>query len=109
MESQRAGLFYRSGNKMMAVDIATRPSFTAGRPRMLFDRPYVTIQLPQTIPAYDVSPDGQRFLMLKEGERLGAARRGRGELAGRPEASDARRCPIASSVTIRLPAIKESR
>jgi Tol biopolymer transport system component len=62
-------LFYRSGNKMMAVDIATSPSFSAGRPKVLFDRPYVAIQLPQTIPVYDVSADGQRFLMLKEGER----------------------------------------
>ena len=36
---------------------------------MLFDRPYVAVEFPLTIPVYDVSPDGQRFLMLKEGER----------------------------------------
>ena len=65
-------LFYRSGNRMMAVDIATRPAFTAGRPQMLFDRSYVSNQLPQTLPVYDVSPDGQRFLMVKEGERPAA-------------------------------------
>ena len=34
-------LFYRSGDKMMAVDIATQPSFAAGKPRMLFEGPYV--------------------------------------------------------------------
>ena len=65
-------LFYRSGNRMMAVDIATRPSFTAGRPRMLFDRPYVSIELPETIPVDDVSPDGQPFPMVEEGERADA-------------------------------------
>ena len=60
-------LFYRSGDKMMAVDIATQPSFVAGKPRMLFEGPYVPT--PLTIPNYDVSPDGQRFLMLKPSEQ----------------------------------------
>jgi eukaryotic-like serine/threonine-protein kinase len=63
-------LFYRSGDKMMAVDIATQPSFTAGRPRMLFEGPYEPALFP--IPDYDVSPDGQRFLMLKPSEEEGA-------------------------------------
>ena len=60
----RAGesLFYRSGDKMMAVEIATRLGFTAGRPRVLFEGRYATNA---TFPDYDVSPDGQRFLMLK--------------------------------------------
>jgi eukaryotic-like serine/threonine-protein kinase len=54
-------LFYRSGNKMMAVDVTTQPSFTVGKPRMLFMGEYVpTVTTP---PNYDVSPDGQRFLM----------------------------------------------
>jgi eukaryotic-like serine/threonine-protein kinase len=56
-------LFYRSGDKMMAVDIATQPSFTVGKPRMLFKGQYVPTAT--TPPNYDVSPDGQRFLMLK--------------------------------------------
>src|SRR6266849_5383803 len=30
-------LFYRSGDKMMAVDIATRTGFGADKPRMLFE------------------------------------------------------------------------
>ena len=56
-------LFYRSGNKMMAVEVGTKSGFSAGKPRMLFEGPY----LPTTdsAPYYDVSPDGQRFLMLK--------------------------------------------
>jgi len=56
-------LFYRSGDKMMAVDINTQPGFAAGKPRMLFQGPYE--RSPATSPNYDVSPDGQRFLMLK--------------------------------------------
>jgi Tol biopolymer transport system component len=56
-------LFYRSGNKMMIVEITTRPSFTAGKPRLLFEGRYQPS--PATTPNYDVSPDGQRFLMLK--------------------------------------------
>ena len=30
-------LFYRSGNKMMAVETTTQPTFTAGKPRVLFE------------------------------------------------------------------------
>jgi serine/threonine protein kinase/Tol biopolymer transport system component len=65
-------LFYRSGNKMMAVDISTQPSFAAGKPRVLFEGPYSPT--PLTTPNYDVSPDGQRFLMLKPTEQGEAAR-----------------------------------
>jgi Tol biopolymer transport system component len=64
-------LFYRNGDKMMAVDIATQPGFSAGRPRVLFGGPYVLS--PTTTANYDVSPDGQRFLMLKGGEEQQAA------------------------------------
>ena len=59
-------LFYRTGDKMMAVDIATKPGLTVGKPRMLFEGQYVPA--PGSSPNYDVSPDGQRFLMLKHGE-----------------------------------------
>jgi serine/threonine-protein kinase len=64
-------LFYRSGDKMMAVDIATQPSFSVGKPRMLFEGQYQPT--PVTFPNYDVSPDGQRFLMLKPSEQSQAA------------------------------------
>jgi Tol biopolymer transport system component len=56
-------LFYRSGDKMMAVDIVTQPGFTAGKPRTLFEGQYQPTAA--TFPNYDVSLDGQRFLMLK--------------------------------------------
>jgi hypothetical protein len=52
-------LFYRSGDKMMAVDIVTQPTFSVSKPRMLFEGRYEPT--PLTLPNYDVSPDGQRF------------------------------------------------
>jgi serine/threonine-protein kinase len=80
-------LFYRSGSKMMAVDVevalasppasigqAGRPvpaGFSAGKPRMLFEGPYLPTAA--SFPYYDVSPDGQRFLMLKPVESETAA------------------------------------
>jgi Tol biopolymer transport system component len=59
-------LFYRSGGRMMAVEITTQPGFAAGKPRVLFEGQYQPT--PVTFPNYDVSPDGQRFLMLKPSE-----------------------------------------
>jgi len=50
-------LFYRSGDKIMVVDVMTQPSFSVDKPRMLFDGQYEQ--------GYDVAPDGQHFLMLK--------------------------------------------
>jgi len=64
-------LFYRSGDKMMVVDIASQPGFSAGKPRMLFEGRYELSPVQNA--NYDVSPDGQRFLMLKTGESAGAA------------------------------------
>jgi serine/threonine-protein kinase len=60
-------LFYRSGDKMMAVDIISQPSFSVGKPRMLFEGSYLPSRV--TTPNYDVSPDGQRFLMIKPSEQ----------------------------------------
>jgi Tol biopolymer transport system component len=60
-------LFYRVGNKMMAVDVSTEGTFSAGKPKVLFEGAYVPT--PRSFPDYDVSPDGQRFLMLKATEQ----------------------------------------
>jgi serine/threonine-protein kinase len=59
-------LFYRSGDKMMAIDITTEPTFTHGIPQLLFEEQFVRYG-PRAL--YDVAPDGQRFLMIKEGEQ----------------------------------------
>jgi serine/threonine-protein kinase len=60
-------LFYRQGDKMLAVDISTQSGFSAGKPRVLFQGPYEPS--PGSNPNYDVSPDGKRFLMLKQVEQ----------------------------------------
>jgi serine/threonine protein kinase len=56
-------LFYRSGDAMMAVDITMTPALSVGRPRRLFAKRY---ELSLALwPNYDVTPNGQRFLMVK--------------------------------------------
>jgi eukaryotic-like serine/threonine-protein kinase len=59
-------LFYRSGDKMMAVTVQTAPTFSAGKAQVLFQGTYAARVFPQLGTRYDVSPDGQRFLMVKE-------------------------------------------
>jgi len=56
-------LFYLSPDrKMMAVEAkATATTFEAGRPRELFQTRFAPF--PEVVPAYDVSADGQRFLI----------------------------------------------
>jgi serine/threonine-protein kinase len=57
-------LFYRTGDTIMAVDVQTTPSFSAGKPRKLFDRTYErSLAL---LANYDASPDGQRLLMVRQ-------------------------------------------
>jgi serine/threonine protein kinase len=60
-------LFFRDGQKMMAVDYTAQPTFSAGKPKMLFQGPYTPT--PRSASDYDVSSDGQRFLMLKAAEQ----------------------------------------
>jgi len=57
-------LFYRKDDKMMAVDVQTETTFHAGSPRVLFEGKFARV--PWGEADYDVSADGQRFLMIKE-------------------------------------------
>ena len=60
-------LFYRNGEQMLAVDITTQPAFSAGSPELLFEGQYFndsSVGYPAA--NYDVTPDGQRFLMIRE-------------------------------------------
>jgi serine/threonine-protein kinase len=59
-------LFYRNGDRMMAVAISTESGFTASKPVMLFEVPY-ELTAPG-YPNYDVADDG-RFLMIKRSEQ----------------------------------------
>ncbi len=56
-------LFYRSGKKIMAAEYQAQPTFSVGKPKELFEGPY--LPTPRSLPDYDVAPDGQRFLMVK--------------------------------------------
>ena len=56
-------LFYRAGDAIMAVDIETKPAFSAGKPRKLFDTAYQRSRAMWS--NFDASPDGQRLLMVK--------------------------------------------
>jgi Tol biopolymer transport system component len=62
-------LFYRVGNKMMVVDVSTSPDLTLSQPRVLFEQRYTFGGT--TVPNYDVSPDGQRFVMVKDDSASG--------------------------------------
>jgi serine/threonine-protein kinase len=58
-------LFYRLGNKMVAVGIDTEPAFTVGTRKVLFDEEYVPWRWHTN---YDIHPDGKSFVMIKGGE-----------------------------------------
>jgi Tol biopolymer transport system component len=62
-------LFFRQGRKMLAVEIRTAPTLAAGRPRILFEGNYLHSP---TLANYDVSPDGERFLMIRGREGVGS-------------------------------------
>lgn len=57
-------LFYRNGDKVMAVPVSLQPTFSAGKTELLFEGHYHLTNA--SLPQYDVSPDGQRFLMIKD-------------------------------------------
>ncbi len=64
-------LFYRRADQrtatMMAVSYAADPTFAPSRPEPLFEAPYRMAAFDRFRP-WDVAPDGDRFLMLKEQE-----------------------------------------
>jgi eukaryotic-like serine/threonine-protein kinase len=58
-------LFYRSGDAGMVVPVETEPAFRPGKPEALFRGAYVGLSLDDAH-TWDISPDGKRFLMIKE-------------------------------------------
>jgi hypothetical protein len=56
-------LFYRNGSEMMAVDIQTQPTFQPQAARVLFERSDMA-----GTRSYDVTPDGQQFVIIKQDE-----------------------------------------
>ncbi len=58
-------LYYRNGDAIMAVPTETDPTFTIGNAEIVVEGSYA---MPQGGRTYDVSADGERFLMLKDNE-----------------------------------------
>ncbi len=57
-------LFFRRGGQMMVVSVPPEPVFSPGPARALFSA--VGYRAARNRPQYDVTPDGQRFLMIRE-------------------------------------------
>jgi serine/threonine-protein kinase len=57
-------LFYRRGQNLMSVEVLQGPTFVTGEHRVLF-----SVQGFRSVPfhpQYDVTPDGQRFVMIRD-------------------------------------------
>jgi serine/threonine-protein kinase len=61
-------LFFTSGGKMMAVEVPPGPVFSPGPPRALFS--VEGYRYARNRPQYDVTPDGQRFVMIRENSAM---------------------------------------
>jgi eukaryotic-like serine/threonine-protein kinase len=72
-------LYYRNSESMMAVDVSTAPTFSAGRPKELWKGHYShgmssSCGTPgATSSNFDVTADGKRFLMIKDDDQDTAA------------------------------------
>jgi serine/threonine protein kinase len=62
-------LFYRDGDKMIAATVETEPEFRVTQSAVAFEGRYFTGPSQN----YDVSRDGQRFLMIKESQEQSSA------------------------------------
>jgi eukaryotic-like serine/threonine-protein kinase len=65
-------LFYRQGDAVMAVEVKTAPALQVGKPRRLFAGHYSRVG--GVFANYDVTADGQRFLMVRSGNQEAATR-----------------------------------
>jgi Tol biopolymer transport system component len=67
-------LFYKERDALMTVPVDTRSGFKAGTPQKLFDKEGTGVNLHDDLspisPMYDVSADGQKFVMLESLEKI---------------------------------------
>jgi serine/threonine-protein kinase len=63
-------IFYRRGEQWLSVPVETDPEFEAGIPQVIFEGPYINV--PGL--SYDVTPDAQRFFLLKQPDQPPATR-----------------------------------
>ena len=64
-------LFYYNGKEMKVVQTKTSPTFSASTPEVLFEGEYVEVGAGR--PNYDVTSDGQRFIMVQDNQQSTAA------------------------------------
>ena len=62
-------LFYLNGNEVIAVLVETEPTFKVVRSETLFEGSYFNGDK-VVGPLFDISPDGNRFIMSKQDETL---------------------------------------
>ena len=55
-------VLYRSGGRLYSVRVSTGPELQPETPQVLFEGPYATVVGPE----FDVAPDAQKFILLKE-------------------------------------------
>jgi len=70
------GLYYRSGDTVMGVPVKTSPALSLGTPEVLFRGKYTSLRsspYASELGPWDISPDGKRFLMMKDVESTAAA------------------------------------
>ncbi len=56
-------LLYREPNNLMSVEVLSGATFVYGEPRALF--PVVGLRRDRNHPQYDITPDDQRFVMIR--------------------------------------------
>ncbi len=67
-------IFYRRGSQMISVPVSTRGDLTVGATSVLFDVPFDVDPFNNDATNYDVSRDGQRFIMVRRAIEPGRAR-----------------------------------
>ncbi len=63
-------IFYRYGYQVWVMDVQTSPSFSASKPRMLFENTAYGSITGGIVRGWDVTPDGQRFMMVNYESRM---------------------------------------
>ena len=62
-------LYYRAPEELMVVTVETRPTFSVSRPQAVLEDSFERWPGQPGFRNYDISPDGERFLMLESGEQ----------------------------------------
>jgi len=59
-------LFYSTGDRVLGVNVSTSPAFSVGAPHVVMDGRFRQSVNAKT--AYDISPDGRRFLRIQQAQ-----------------------------------------